>query len=194
MPLKGTLRTWNDDRGFGFIVPADGGRKLFVHISAFPRGAPRPSVGESVLYEAGYGKDGRARAIRVYRGAHRRASPAQRLHARSGRGFEAKRRQKPFSLVTLGIVLLLGTGGYVFFADHDLRVKGPAWFSELSSRPAALKEPDPAFSCDGRIHCSEMNSCREAEFFIKNCPGTRMDGDHDGIPCEQQWCTGFFAD
>jgi hypothetical protein len=42
--------------------------------------------------------------------------------------------------------------------------------------------------CDGRIHCSQMKSCDEATFFLRNCPGVKMDGDNDGIPCENQWC------
>ncbi|WP_457668609.1 excalibur calcium-binding domain-containing protein [Thiolapillus sp.] len=46
-----------------------------------------------------------------------------------------------------------------------------------------------AYSCDGRVYCSEMNSCEEATFFLNNCPHTKMDGDHDGIPCERQWCS-----
>jgi hypothetical protein len=44
------------------------------------------------------------------------------------------------------------------------------------------------YRCDGRTHCSQMTSCDEAKFFLKNCPGTKMDGDKDGIPCEKQWC------
>ncbi|QSX33531.1 excalibur calcium-binding domain-containing protein [Shewanella avicenniae] len=40
------------------------------------------------------------------------------------------------------------------------------------------------FRCDGRKYCSEMRSREEAEFFLKNCPDTRMDSDNDGIPCE----------
>ncbi|MFZ2973445.1 MAG: excalibur calcium-binding domain-containing protein [Ferribacterium limneticum] len=44
--------------------------------------------------------------------------------------------------------------------------------------------PPQQFACDGRQHCSQMTSRAEAEFFTKNCPGTKMDGDHDGIPCE----------
>ena len=44
------------------------------------------------------------------------------------------------------------------------------------------------YSCDGRIWCSQMHSCEEAIFFINNCPGTKMDGNHDGVPCERQWC------
>jgi endonuclease YncB( thermonuclease family) len=44
------------------------------------------------------------------------------------------------------------------------------------------------YQCDGRIYCSQMTSCQEAKFFINNCPGTKMDGNNDGIPCERQWC------
>lgn len=44
------------------------------------------------------------------------------------------------------------------------------------------------FRCDGRTHCSQMNSCAEATYFLKNCPNTKMDGNYDGIPCEKQWC------
>ena len=40
------------------------------------------------------------------------------------------------------------------------------------------------FRCDGRQYCSQMTTRAEAEFFIKNCPNTKMDGDQDGIPCE----------
>ncbi len=45
-----------------------------------------------------------------------------------------------------------------------------------------------SYRCDGRTYCSQMNSCEEATWFLKNCPGTKMDGDNDGIPCERQWC------
>lgn len=45
------------------------------------------------------------------------------------------------------------------------------------------------FKCDERRHCSQMRSCAEARFFLANCPNTLMDGDSDGIPCEDQHCT-----
>jgi hypothetical protein len=34
-----------------------------------------------------------------------------------------------------------------------------------------------------------MRSCAEAKYFLANCPGVKMDGNRDGTPCEQQWCT-----
>ena len=51
------------------------------------------------------------------------------------------------------------------------------------------KESDENSRCDGRVWCSEMTSCDEATYFTRNCPGTKMDGDGDGIPCESQWCS-----
>ena len=42
--------------------------------------------------------------------------------------------------------------------------------------------------CDGRKRFTQMHSCEEATWFIENCPGMEMDGDHDGVPCEDQYC------
>ncbi|SBT19325.1 Excalibur calcium-binding domain protein [Marinomonas gallaica] len=59
-----------------------------------------------------------------------------------------------------------------------------------SSRPRQIAtspirvQHQPAFQCDGRQHCSQMRTRAEAEFFLASCPDTKMDGDHDGIPCE----------
>jgi hypothetical protein len=54
----------------------------------------------------------------------------------------------------------------------------------FKSPAASINQPTESFSCDGRQHCSQMRSRAEAEFFLRNCPGTKMDGDNDGIPCE----------
>jgi hypothetical protein len=45
----------------------------------------------------------------------------------------------------------------------------------------------PPFQCDGRQHCTQMTSKAEAQFFLANCPDTKMDEDHDGDACEQQF-------
>jgi Excalibur calcium-binding domain len=59
--------------------------------------------------------------------------------------------------------------------------------AQLLDQEAASDRRSP-YQCDGRTHCSEMTSCEEAEFFLANCPGVKMDGGGDGVPCEQQWC------
>lgn len=54
---------------------------------------------------------------------------------------------------------------------------------------APITLPVDSFKCDGRVHCSQMTSCSEAKYFLSRCPGVKMDGDGDGIPCEEQWCS-----
>jgi len=53
---------------------------------------------------------------------------------------------------------------------------------------ASVSTPGAAYRCDGRTYCSQMHSCEEATYFLKNCPGVKMDGNRDGVPCEKQWC------
>jgi hypothetical protein len=46
----------------------------------------------------------------------------------------------------------------------------------------------PQFTCEGKTRCSQMHSCEEATFYLAHCPGVEIDGDHDGVPCENQLC------
>jgi hypothetical protein len=48
-------------------------------------------------------------------------------------------------------------------------------------------EKSEQFQCQGKVWCSQMSSYEEAIFYLHHCPGTKMDGDSDGIPCEQQF-------
>ncbi|MGF2687254.1 DUF1294 domain-containing protein [Marinobacter sp. DUT-3] len=61
MNQKGSLTSWNDAKGFGFITPENGGDRLFAHISAY-QGRGRPSASRKVVYAQTKDEKGRLRA------------------------------------------------------------------------------------------------------------------------------------
>ena len=62
MRKKGKLRSWNDQKGFGFVDPGDGSKEIFLHISAFSNRSRRPEIGQYVTYTLSADKQSRPRA------------------------------------------------------------------------------------------------------------------------------------
>lgn len=199
MRIEGTLSKWNDDRGFGFITPSQGGQEVFAHISAFPRDGQRPRIGERLTFEIGVGKDGKKQARHVLCPTRPTEKPYRlsqpiRPTERPYRLREPSRRpNKPGLLgriLPIALLVALGTYGY---GEFTRRLSPPTAtadrFSDLAT-PVETSDPVAAatFQCDGRTRCSEMTSCVEAKFFLRHCPNVAMDGDSDGEPCEKQWC------
>ncbi len=179
MRVHGTLTKWDDARGFGFIARDQRDEQVFVHISAFPRGGIRPQIGETLSFEIDPSAKGRPRAVAIQRADTRRAlrePPVTQRRTRVG----------ALAVVCAAIV---GVYSYVEFGEH--RVGG----EDLSASPATVSphahrsSTGVPFACDGRKYCSQMTSCAEATWFLQHCPNVQMDGDHDGVPCEQQWCS-----
>jgi CspA family cold shock protein len=55
----GTVKWFNDAKGFGFITPEDGGKDLFVHFSAIQAsGFKTLKEGDKVSFEVGQGPKG----------------------------------------------------------------------------------------------------------------------------------------
>jgi uncharacterized membrane protein YsdA (DUF1294 family)/cold shock CspA family protein len=61
--FAGEVTTWNDDRGFGFLKPDEGGPDVFLHFTAVPRGSARPYKGQHLTYEVELDDKGKTRAI-----------------------------------------------------------------------------------------------------------------------------------
>lgn len=83
MRFKGRLKTWNDDRGFGFIEPIHGGEEIFVHITAFSPRVARPQAQQFLSFEIEIGPQGKKRAKNcelvptlAFRKRSRRETPA----------------------------------------------------------------------------------------------------------------------
>lgn len=177
MRIHGTLVKWNDDRGFGFVALPQSREEIFVHISAFPRDGVRPRIGETISFEVRGGPDGRKRAEEVRR-------PGARSPAPGSRHDSAAHRRNPLRWALTTVIV-----GALGFAGHSAYTSRHGTGNEaVSGDPQTINSNSQRFKCDGRTKCSQMTSCEEAVYFMKHCPGTQMDGDNDGEPCEQQWC------
>lgn len=57
---KGTVKWFNEQKGYGFIEPEEGGSDAFVHISAVERAGLRTlAEGQKVSYELTQGRNGK---------------------------------------------------------------------------------------------------------------------------------------
>lgn len=191
----GELVEWNDARGFGFIEVKGSGERVFVHVTAFSRLRTRPQVGETVSFSIQPGPEGKPRALSVSRPGD--FQPPERVPRRSGGDAPPLRRESSNGSFVRGL-LGLTAAAVAFFAFMDWRAEqegAPLRDSTRSAEPRSASSvspivpSQPRFQCDGRTRCPQMRSCDEATFFLRNCPGTQMDGDGDGVPCEDQWCS-----
>lgn len=122
MRFEGTLTTWNDDRGFGHIQPTQGGEPVFVHISAWPKGAGRPQLKQAVSFELEQGPKGqRARKVALLQ-TRQAARPTPRPGQPQGRR-PGRARPTPWNVATwLALPAFL-----VVYALVDLLWRPPLW-------------------------------------------------------------------
>ena len=99
----------------------------------------------------------------------------------------ATRKKRKSGFGALALVLLIA-GGWAVATLRGADPGAPPAPHVAKPLPVATLE-DSSFACDGRDRCPQMRSCAEARWVLRHCPGTKMDGDGDGIPCETQHCT-----
>ncbi|MGS0680351.1 excalibur calcium-binding domain-containing protein [Shewanella sp. 125m-7] len=196
---RGKLVRWNQDKGFGFIQPdAANTHDVFIHISALKHMARKPMVGDQIMFVTERQPDGKLKASKAnIEGVAVVANSATNKHRRNSSTHSNQGPIKSSFLAKLAIPLIIALAavGYskyqqmnetIVLTNDD--VENMRW--NLPAKPTRSLSSQPQFICEsGKIHCSQMRSCDEAKFYNKNCPGTKMDGDGDGVPCERQHCS-----
>ena len=219
MFVEGQVKSYNAERGFGFIAMGGKSKDLFFHIKDLPERQIQPQVGERFKFmiteDAGKLKADRIQRLDVQvsdstsiatsaltqtpidtpRVRHIPQSRALANATTQRHSAQRSAQSKPgFPLLKwMLIILIFGVTIALLkpilsgiFHRAELQAQPVAELQRLAQKPKPV-ESLPQFKCDGRIHCSQMHSYEEAVFFMKNCPGTKMDGDGDGQPCESQY-------
>ncbi len=183
--MKGKLKHWNEDKGFGFIRLNDKSKDIFIHISALKKMSRRPVVGDIIVFQKSVDNNGKERAVNA------------QIQGVSSASLRTKNKKKEANSsllikVLLGAVLVVigfGVSKSYFKQDQQAIVSNISLVSNVTTSEKSGKIINRSkFSCQGLEHCSEMSSCEEAKYYLRNCPNTKMDGDKDGVPCESQWC------
>lgn len=239
MLLQGKVKTYNAERGFGFIAVQEGEVKdIFFHIKDVPQSSVEPKVGESLKFII-VEDDGKFKADRIVRLDLLSASAdsmqvkpeGRKKKTASPRYNKASNKGRILSGIVLIILAGLAVIGYGQYQDYRTaeQLKAQQLIIEqqriVSEQREALGDlPDAVlseqgqrnlagetynttrprsekisasidqqngvrlataqFKCDERQHCSQMSSRAEVVWYVQNCPNHKMDGDGDGIPCE----------
>ncbi len=172
MSSKGKLIRWNGDKGFGFIKSESFKGDIFIHISALKSMSRKPRQGDLIYFDVVADKNGKERA-----------ENARIEGVSTKRNISFRSKNSSFKFYVILLILVGMVGSYVFQAFSAGSNPAPNLLKSIFE-----KEDFTGFSCQGKQHCSQMNSCKEARFYLKNCPNVKLDGNHDGVPCERQWC------
>jgi cold shock CspA family protein len=194
LKTMGRIVSWKDDKAYGFIAADNGIKQYFVHISAFGNIPRPPRIGDTVEFQIATLIDGKQKAVNAsidglqISAAERfvptpKTQPPRPRTVRASRPMRQPQSRLGVGLVAFPLAIAAGIWGYGWFqsARDSSEDQG-------AGRADSRWTSEPQFRCAGKVYCSEMTSCEEATFYLRNCPGTKMDGDHDGIPCESQWC------
>jgi uncharacterized membrane protein YsdA (DUF1294 family)/cold shock CspA family protein len=104
MRFDGTIKSWNDERGFGFIEATQGGQQIFVHIKAFNGLRQHPQPNQRVSFQVEVGPQGKKRAINAeLLHAKRTPQPPTRQNSPAQWGTASL-----FAIPAFGVLLLLG--------------------------------------------------------------------------------------
>ena len=107
--VKGVLKTWKEDRGFGFIKPDDGGKDIFIHISALNAVSRRPTTGDVIYYQIAKDNRGKYKAINAQIEGVRLADDKAEDLLKTGS------RKKRAVVMAIGLIIIISVAVFLIY-------------------------------------------------------------------------------
>ncbi|WP_310385276.1 cold-shock protein [Roseateles sp.] len=115
MRFEGILTVWHIDRGYGSVMPDQGGQELFIHVSAFPAEGPQPLAGEHISFEIVTGRNQQKQAVRALRLKTGPALAAAKAPGRvHGRRSALKAQRPVLAYVLVGVAVAAGLASWLW--------------------------------------------------------------------------------
>ena len=194
---KGKLVRWFDDKGFGFIKPENAKDDIFIHISALKGMSRKPLIGDVMHYQISFDANGKPRAVNAKIEGVSQTLTLSPLERERKTTHSSPANERPYRNLTTRVSkphksfglfpVLIVIGAAIFVYNKVSKEKSffdPVKTPTVETQPVEQTEQ---FQCQGKVWCSQMSSYEEAIFYLRKCPGTKMDGDNDGTPCERQF-------
>lgn len=146
----------------------------------------KPIIGDIIFYEIHSDNNGKQRAVNSR--INGIETVQKKIRTKNRHVISKTSKKSKTSSLIFSVLIIVFLGSYVFSFLSKPKVYDEDTFHDESTRYIEVDSYAEEYTCSGKTYCSEMNSCEEATFYLRNCPGTKIDGNHDGVPCESQWC------
>ncbi|MBW4483510.1 MAG: cold shock and DUF1294 domain-containing protein [Tildeniella torsiva UHER 1998/13D] len=113
---SGKLTKWNDDRGFGFIQPAGGGKDVFLHVSELKNITRRPRENDTICYHCVLNSEGKPRAVNAFIAGARGPSGTSPRAAAKGNDKPSETSYSRLPIAELLLLLAFPLAGATHFA------------------------------------------------------------------------------
>ncbi len=180
MSHYGKVKTWNNEKKFGFILPQEGGKDLFFHQSELPKGKI-VERGEILTYEVGKDKDGRVRAVninnshatRIYTKSTRptsgRTASKRRESSSQRTGFQRMRPHKQVLFVIVVTVAIISMGSQLLERVDSSGTKSNSSSQSSDSRESSYQSGKQVRATGKviRILSDDLKGSRHQRFILQ---------------------------
>jgi len=191
---QGQLIQWDATQGLGLIHQHKSGSDFVVRSADFRKLPEHLKSGDTIYFQISFDSEGKTKVEHAYK-AGQIFAPAALVKKPISTSLPVQTLLSTLSAIS--VVAWLGYQSIAWFSNPvpDRAQAAPLYPKQQQLRAELLADnpvwppvSQSQFHCEGKQHCSQMTSCDEAEYYLAHCPDVKIDGDHDGVPCEQQWC------